>query len=210
MRTRTAGLGIVALMAAATAGCTGASAVDGIAPAETGEGSLPRVAGDPSDTSEATPAPDRATTVAPSPSRPSGSGGRGTLADDPYLPPRAVLPEAPAAPAAPPATTRPTTPTPTPSEDGDATETTRPTLPTPQRPIPLLPPDVGGPDLPDWQFGAEQGTNDDDERQGTGAGTAPSTATPPTTAPETTAPESKTGTDSESGVATPRDSGARN
>ena len=70
MRNRTVGLGIVALMAAATAGCTGASAVDGIAPAETGEGSLPRVAGDPSDTSEASPAPDRTTTVAPSPSHP--------------------------------------------------------------------------------------------------------------------------------------------
>lgn len=209
MRTRTAGLGIVALMAAATAGCTGASAVDGIAPAETGEGSLPRVAGDPSDTSEATPAPDRATTVVPSPSRPSGSGGRGTLADDPYLPPRAVIPEAPAAPAAPPATTRPTTPTtptPTPSEDGDATETTRPTLPTPQRPIPLLPPDVGGPDLPDWQLGAEQGTNDDDDA-GQGTGVGPSTATPSTTVPET---EPETKTESESGVSTPRDSGARN
>ena len=94
MRIRTAGLAIAAIMAAATAGCAGASAIDGPNPAEPDQEHLPRVADDselgedPSSNSASTRAPDRATTVVPTPSRP----GRGNAAEDPYLPPRAVIP----------------------------------------------------------------------------------------------------------------------
>lgn len=157
MRIRTAGLGIAAIMAAATAGCAGASAVDGPAPVEQGEGQLPRVAddselgGDPSVTSAVTEAPDRATTVVPAPPRP----GRGNVADDPYLPPRAVIPAdpAPAAPPAPPSSTPPAEST-APSEAPESTEPTRPTMPTPQRPKPLLPPYSDDGTMPGWPFGA--------------------------------------------------------
>ena len=44
MRTRTAGLAIAAIMAAATAGCAGASAIDGTTPAEPDQDRLPRIA----------------------------------------------------------------------------------------------------------------------------------------------------------------------
>lgn len=153
MRSRTAGLAIAAIMAAATAGCVGASAIDGTTPAEPDQEHLPRVADDselgenPSANSASTQAPDRATTVVPTPSRP----GRGNAAEDPYLPPRAVIPAPTGTPDAPPPPSSPTTPPPesstTPSEPpAESTTPAFPTLPTPERPKPLLPPngDSGG------------------------------------------------------------------
>ena len=145
MRSRTAGLAIAAIMAAATAGCSGASAIDGTTPAEPDQEHLPRVADDselgedPSANSASTQAPDRATTVVPTPSRP----GRGNAAEDPYLPPRAVIPAPTGTPDAPPpsSTTPPTESSTTPSEPPESTTPTPPTMPTPERPKPLLPPD---------------------------------------------------------------------
>lgn len=175
MRARTAGIGIAAIMAAATAGCSGASAVDGpAAPPVSGEGQLPRVAddsglgadagGSPSATSAITDAPDRANTVVPSSPR-SGRDVRAPRADDPYLPPRAVIPDATGTPTAPtpvdPPTSTPTPPTTAPEE------TTTPTLPNPQRPRPLLPPGGELSDPPKWEPGAPSGGNDPDKGDST-------------------------------------------
>lgn len=175
MRARTAGLGIAAIMAAATAGCAGASAVDGpAAPPVSGEGQLPRVAddsglgadagGSPSATSAITDAPDRATTVVPSPPR-SGRDVRAPRADDPYLPPRAVIPDATGTPTAP-APVDPPTLTPTPPTTAPE-ETTTPTLPDPQRPRPLLPPGGELPDLPQWELDAPSCGKDPDKGDST-------------------------------------------
>lgn len=171
MRARTAGLGIAAIMAAATAGCAGASAVDGPV---AGEGQLPRVAddsglgadagGSPSATSAITDAPDRATTVVPSPPR-SGRDVRAPRADDPYLPPRAVIPDATGTPTAP-APVDPPTSTPEPPTTAPE-ETTTPTLPNPQRPRPLLPPGGELPDLPQWELDAPSGGKDPDKGDST-------------------------------------------
>lgn len=180
MRARTAGLGIAAIMAAATAGCAGASAVDGpAAPSVAGEGQLPRVpddsglgadgGGSPSATSAITDAPGRATTVVPSPPR-SGRDVRAPRADDPYLPPRAVIPDATGTPTAP-APVDPPTSTPAPPATAPE-ETTTPTLPNPQRPRPLLPPGGELPDLPQWELDAPSGGKDpatDDSTTGTDA-----------------------------------------
>ncbi|QGS34921.1 hypothetical protein FOB82_08080 [Corynebacterium xerosis] len=171
MRARTAGLGIAAIMAAATAGCAGASAVDGPV---AGEGQLPRVAddpglgadagGSPSATSAITDAPDRATTVVPSPPR-SGRDVRAPRPDDPYLPPRAVIPDATDTPTAP-APVDPPTSTPEPPTTAPE-ETTTPTLPNPQRPRPLLPPGGELPDLPQWELDAPSGGKDPDKGDST-------------------------------------------
>ncbi|PMC62629.1 hypothetical protein CJ204_04790 [Corynebacterium xerosis] len=175
MRARTAGLGIAAIMAAATAGCAGASAVDGpAAPPVAGEGQLPRVAddsglgadagGSPSATSAITDAPDRATTVVPSPPR-SDRDVRAPRADDPYLPPRAVIPDATGTPTAP-APVDPPTSTPEPPTTAPE-ETTTPTLPNPQRPRPLLPPGGELPDQPQWELDAPSGGKDPDKGDST-------------------------------------------
>lgn len=169
MRSRTAGLAIAAIMAAATAGCAGASAIDGTTPAESDQEHLPRVADDselgedPSANSPSTQTPDRATTVVPTPSRP----GRGNAAEDPYLPPRAVIPAPTGTPDAPPpsSTTPPTESPTTPSEPPESTTPAPPTMPTPERPKPLLPPngDSGGSlwpfDEPEKPENAEDGEN---------------------------------------------------
>lgn len=203
MRSRTAGLGIVVIMAAATAGCSGASAINGPANADPSAGQLPRVADDsglgavdgPSRprTSALHEAPDRATTVVPSTPKP----GRGNVADDPYLPPRAVIPPDPdLPPAPPPSTSRPSTP---PTEGSGATEPTRPTLPTPKRPKPLLPPAVGGPDLPNWEFGATDGEETETDRPETQKPAEPAEPTLTTDSPtppelaEATIPDEPTG-----------------
>lgn len=175
MRARTAGLGIAAIMAAATAGCAGASAVDGpAAPSVAGEGQLPRVpddsglgadgGGSPSATSAITDAPDRATTVVPSPPR-SDRDVRAPRADDPYLPPRAVIPDATGTPTAP-APADPPTSTPAPPTTAPE-ETTTPTLPNPQRPRPLLPPGGELPDLPQWELDAPSGGKEPDKGDST-------------------------------------------
>lgn len=169
MRKKTAGLGTIAIMAAAlTAGCAGASAIQGT----TIENQLPSVAGDPG---TETPGheqidPDTSTGHAnPTPTE-SNHPKRTPRKNDPYLPPQAVIPtETPTA-----TPTAPTAP-PTPPAPPTSTTTPQPTLPTPEIPQPVLPPDIGD----KWPWNGEApGPSDPTAGKGDGKG-GPSTGLKP-------------------------------